>query len=321
MRILVTGSIAYDILLNYDGSFAETIGSADVNNLSVSFLSPRFARHHGGTGSNIAWNLRLLKTDTLLVGTIGNDGSEYRDLLKARGVDVSQVQQLHDHVTSTAIIGTDSSERQIAFFHPGADAYGTWPDLNDNRDDLSYAVVGARNPGLMMRGVHWCQEYKVPYLFDPGQLVIGLSADELTSAALKSGGLIANEFEWELLSEKTGCGISDFLVSLPDRQAGAPFVIITLGEKGLAIHTKKGEQIIPACAPEKVVNPTGAGDAWRAGLLPGLSKKGDLADCGRLGAALASFVVEQEGTLLDFIDLDEVRERARTAYGHELPAL
>ncbi|OGJ56357.1 hypothetical protein A3D88_01710 [Candidatus Peribacteria bacterium RIFCSPHIGHO2_02_FULL_52_16] len=313
-KILVTGSIAYDILLNYDGSFADTIGGADLNNLSVSFLSPRFARHHGGTGSNIAWNLRLLGTEAMLVGTIGNDGGEYRDLLKKRGVDVSQVQQLQDHVTSTAIIGTDDAERQIAFFHPGADAYGTWPDLKDDCDDVAYAVVGARNPGLMMQGVHFCQEYKIPYLFDPGQLVIGLGADELKSAALKSGGLIANEFEWELLSEKTGCGISDFLVS-------TPFIIVTLGEKGLAIHTKKGEQVIPACAAEKVVNPTGAGDALRAGLLTGLSKKWNLADCGRLGAAIASFVVEQEGTLLDTLDLDEVGERAKRAYGISLPSL
>ena len=313
-KILVTGSIAYDVLLGYDGSFADALKSADTEKLSVSFFSPRFTRHHGGTGSNIAWNLRLLGQDPLLVGTVGNDGGEYTSLMKDRGIDISRIQVLKDHVTATAIIGTDSSERQIAFFHPGADTHGSWPDLNDDREDIACALVGARDASLMLGAVAWLRKNKVPFIFDPGQQVLALGGDELKSSALASAGVITNEFEWEMLSEKTGCSVSDLLVS-------APFVIVTRGENGMSLYTKEGEQKIVACTADKVVNPTGAGDALRAGLLTGIAHQWSLVDSSRLGAALASFVVEQEGTLLDAIDMDEMHERARQAYNKSLPAL
>src|SRR3989338_7416263 len=115
MKILVTGSIAYDILLQYDGSFKDAINGANLDALSVSFFSPHYARHHGGTASNIAWNLRLVDQEPLLIGTVGKDGGEYLALLEERGVRCDRVQTLEKHVTATAIIGTDSAERQIAF--------------------------------------------------------------------------------------------------------------------------------------------------------------------------------------------------------------
>ncbi|HLD71386.1 MAG TPA: carbohydrate kinase family protein [Candidatus Peribacteraceae bacterium] len=311
-KILVTGSIAYDVLLGYDGSFADALKNADMEKLSVSFFSPHFTRHHGGTGANIAWNLRLLGQDPLLVGTVGNDGGEYTTLMKDRGIDVTRVQVLKDHVTATAIIGTDSNERQIAFFHPGADTHGSWPDLSDDREDIAVALVGARDASLMLGAVTWLRASKVPFIFDPGQQVLALGGDELKSSALASAGVITNEFEWEMLSEKTGCAVSDLLVS-------TPFVIVTRGEQGLSLYTKEGEQNIVACKADKVVNPTGAGDALRAGLLTGMAHQWSLVDSARLGAALASFVVEQEGTLLESLDIDELQERARQAYGKTLP--
>lgn len=313
MKILVTGSIAYDILLSYDGSFKDAIGS-DLQHLSVSFFSPHYARHHGGTGSNIAWNMKLLGADPLLVGTVGHDGGSYKALMEERGIDTKYVESLQSHVTATAIIGTDSAERQIAFFHPGADAHGHWPDLGDDRDDLAYAVIGARNPVLMLSAVRWCQEFKMPYLFDPGQLIIGLSKDDLLASVKGSAGVIANDYEWSLLSEKIGKSAEDVLTM-------TSYVIVTNGEKGLTIHTSKGKIVVPACKPDRVVNPTGAGDALRAGLLTGLTSGWNLEESGMLGAALASFVVEQEGTLLDDVDTEEVLERGKITYGKELPKL
>lgn len=305
--------MAYDVLLGYDGSFKDAIGS-DLSTLSVSFFSPRYAKHHGGTGSNISWTLATLGAKPMLVTTIGNDGLEYKDFLKARGVDVTHIEQKKEHVTATAIIGTDNAERQIAFFHPGADAHGDWPELSDDREDLAYAIVSPRNPLLVMEAVRWCDKWKVPLLFDPGQIIIALSPDELAAAIKVSTGVICNNYEWDLLSEKTGMKEKDVLKH-------TEYLVVTHGEGGVSIHTRDKKHDLRACAADKVVNPTGAGDALRAGFLTGIVSGWDLEKSGMLGAGVASFVVEQEGTLLDMLDMDEVRSRVKQTYGVDLPKL
>lgn len=147
---------------------------------------------------------------------------------------------------------------------------------------------------------------------DPGQLIIGLSPDELRSSIAASRGVICNEYEWSVLSDRTGMQEKDILKT-------AEFLIVTLGDKGVTLHSKNGIEEIPACRADQVVNPTGAGDAFRAGLLFGLEKKWNLTDCCRLGAAMGSKVVEIEGTQLDSLDLEEVWERAKVTYGEKLP--
>ncbi|TSD00438.1 MAG: adenosine kinase [Candidatus Peregrinibacteria bacterium Greene1014_49] len=313
-KILITGSIAYDLLLSYEGSFADALKQKSMDRLSVSFFAPHMKRHHGGTGSNITWNLRLLGGDPLLVGTVGTDGGSYCALMEERGIDTKHVERRKDSITATAIIGTDNGERQIAFFHPGADALGTWPTatLSDDCDDIAWAIVGARNPVLMMEAVRWCDKAGLPLLFDPAQQIIALSTDELRSAVAASRGVICNEYEWSVLSERTEMQKKDIVKT-------AEFLIVTLGDKGVALHSKKGTENISACIADQVVNPTGAGDAFRAGLLFGLEKKWDLSACCKLGAAMGSKVVEIEGTLMESLDLEEVWERARKAYGDVLP--
>ncbi len=315
MKILVTGSIAYDVLLQYDGSFKDALKGSDLDRLSVSFFSPHYARHHGGTASNIAWNLRLLNQEPMLVGTVGKDGGEYLALLEERGVLCDRLEMLEKHVTATAIIGTDSDERQITFFHPGADAHGSWPDLADDREEMSWGIVSPHNPTLMIKAARWMMKVQLPWIFDPGQAVIGLSRDEMLASIRGSFGVIVNAYEWSLLSGKIGISVDAFLKL-------NPLLVITQGEDGLTIHSQKeGTIVLPACTPEKLVNPTGAGDALRAGFLTGLSAKWPLKQCGMLGASLASFVVEQEGTLIDFLDLNDALSRAETTYGEMLPEL
>ncbi len=326
MKILVTGSVAYDVLLGYDGSFADAIDPEVLEKLSVSFFSPHFARHHGGTGANIAWNLKLLGGDPLLVSTVGTDGGEYLSLFKDRGITTTFLEKREDSVTATAIIGTDTGERQITFFHPGADTKGTWPtyapdgasagkpDLNDHREDISHAIISPRNAILMMQAVRWCEKYKVPYLFDPGQQIIALSTDELTFGLRNSAGVITNEYEWELLSGR-------LRLSMEDAVRHTPMLIVTKGEKGVACVTKEGAETIAVCPAEKLVNPTGAGDAFRAGFLYGLHAGWSLTDALRLGNSMGSFAVEIEGTLLDAVDREAVWERAKETYGKALPEL
>ena len=318
VKTLVTGSVAYDVVLSYDGSFVDAIDPEALENLSVSFFSPHFARHHGGTGANIAWNLRLLGGDPLLVSTVGSDGGEYLALLEERGVPTDFIEKKEDAVTATAIIGTDSSERQIAFFHPGADAVGDFgggrEPLADFRDDIGYAIISPRNPVLMMEAVRWCDTYKVPFLFDPGQQVILFSDDELSFAVSRSAGVITNEYEWEMLCRKLACTEESLL-----EKTG--MVIITRGENGATCFYEGGECAVSACKADQVVNPTGAGDAFRAGVLRGLLEGWEHQDCMRLGAAISSHVVEIEGTLLDAVDSEQVLLRAEATYGEPLPTL
>jgi adenosine kinase len=314
MKILVSGSVAYDLLLNYDGSFPEAIDPAHLDELSMAFVTARFARHHGGTGANIAWNLRLLNQNPLLVATVGNDGGAYTALLEERGISTNRIDARSDHATSTAIVATDSQEHQITFFHPGADAVGTFPDLSEEREDIALAIISPRNVKAMIQAVDWCQKFSVPYLFDPGQQVLGFSEDELIHAIKKSKGIIANAYEWSLISKRTSFSTDQMLTH-------TPLLVITRGEEGLTIFTKKKGIVIPACKSEHVINPTGAGDALRAGFLTGLAAKWKPEQCGRLGASLASFVCEQEGTLLDKVDLNDVMGRAEVTYGEALPAL
>lgn len=312
MKFLVHGSIAIDLFVGYDGSFTDAIDPKALDTLSVSFFSPRYERHHGGTGANIAWNIRLLGDDPLLVGTVGYDGGEYLALLQERGVDTKFIQKLPDHVTATAIIGTDSSEHQIAFFHPGADSHGKLPDLADDRDDIAFAIIAPRDAVLMLQAAEQCKKLKIPYIFDPGQQSHGFAKDEFRHAITGSAGLIVNEYEWQLASKKLEWKESDVVKA-------CGMLVQTLGEKGMAITTSKGRVTVPACKPEKIINPTGAGDAARAGLLYGLARKWPMEQAGRLANILGCLVVEQQGALLDSLEMATIQERAQENYGEELP--
>lgn len=313
-RILVAGSTAYDLLLHYDGSFADAFDGKDLSKMSAAFVTPHFAKHHGGTGANISWNIGLLGGNPLLVSTVGSDGGDYISLLNDKGIDAKYVEQLQDHFTATAILGTDSGERQIIFFHPGADAAGSFPNLADDREDIAYAIVSPRDLSLMEQTLSWCKEVGIPVFFDPGQQMATFSDDALQRAVQGSAGVFVNEYEWSVLSGR----LSLTEESILDH---TQLLIITRGEDGVSLYEKDGSQDIPACKALGVVNPTGAGDAFRAGFLRGLTADWDTLTSLKLGAAIASFVVEQQGTLLDTLDADELQERARQAYGEVLPTL
>jgi adenosine kinase len=311
MRFLVHGSIAYDLLLTYDGSFVDALDPKALDRLSVSYLMPRFKRHHGGTAANIAWNLRLLNQEPLMVGSVGSDGGPYLSLLQGRGIDTRYVQEIKNQSTATAIVATDDAEHQITFFHPGADAHGELPKLDDERDDLKFAIISPRDPVFMLRATAQCQELKIPYLFDPGQQSHIFTRDEFRRAVSGSAGLIVNEYEWTLAEKKLEWDKKQVIDS-------CGLLIITLGDKGMVLTDRKEKAVVHSCKPDKVVNPTGAGDAARAGILYGLAAKWPLKKTGQLAAIMGSFLVEQEGTLLDNLDREMIQERALESYGEEL---
>lgn len=311
MKFLVNGSVAFDLLLSHEGSFLSGIDPKNLDRLSVNYLAQGFKRHHGGVAANIGWNLALLGHEPVLLAAVGHDGDDYLKLLKSKGVDVSHIETVSDAITATAVIATDLDERQISFFHPGADASGTLPDFSSLKD-VSFAIMGPRNPMLMLEGAERCKKASIPFLFDPGQLVHAFGQDEFRRAITGSRGLVVNEYEWGLASGKLGWKEDEVV-------AACGLLIETLGDKGIRFVTTDGELIVPACAPTRVVNPTGAGDAARAGFLIGLASGWSLRDTGRLAAVLGCLLVEQEGTLLDALDRAMIQKRAKENYGEELP--
>ncbi|HRH92940.1 MAG TPA: carbohydrate kinase family protein [Candidatus Peribacteria bacterium] len=312
MRFLVHGSVAYDQLLGHDGSFVDGIDPKNLKSLSVGYVAQRYARHHGGTAANIAWNLRLLGHTPVVVGTVGNDGGPYLELLRERGVDTTYIQTLDDCLTATAIIATDNAAHQITFFYPGADAKGTLPSLADERDDVAYAIVAPRDASTMLAAARQSKKDGIPFLFDPGQQSLQFGRDEFRAAVAASNGLIVNAYEWALATARLEWN-ADKVVE----ECG--LLVVTQGENGATLQSAKEIALVKACPPDRLVNPVGAGDAFRAGLLMGLAKKWSLTDSGRLGAVLGSLVVAQEGALLESLDVDDVRNKAQAAYGEELP--
>ncbi len=311
---LVSGSIAYDMLLSYDGSFAEGIDTDNLENLSVAYVTRHLAKHYGGTAANIAWNFKLLNQDVMVAGSVGKDGDEYIDRLKGKDINVSCITQKHEHVTPTAIIGTDSNERQITFFHPGADLETEPPALEAIKDKLSYVLVSPHSTTSMMQTVSLCQEHEIPYVFDPGQQILQFSRDDLRRMVDGSNSVIVNSYEWTMLCDSLEWTQSDVL-----EHAG--FIVVTHGEHGVGIQTQDESIVVEAVPTKKLVNPTGAGDAFRAGFVTGLSKGWDIKEAGRLGATIASFVVECEGTQLEEFLLDDLYERAEKTYGQKLSSL
>ena len=302
------------MLLSYDGSFADGIDTEHLDELSVCYVTRHMERHHGGTAANIAWNFALLNQPVMITGSVGNDGGDYLRRLEDKGIDVSLVQKRDNHVTPTAIIGTDSDERQVTFFHPGADRETTAPDVAPLKEKLSHVLVSPHSVTAMNDTMHACQEQGVPYIFDPGQQTLQFSKDDLIRIVREADGVIANAYEWSILSNALGW--------LPEDAIDyTGFIIVTHGEHGLSIQTGEESIVIEAVPTDNLVNPTGAGDALRAGLVTGMGLGWDIRDAARMGAAIASFAVESASPQMEEFDIKKMYERAEKAYGKALPAL
>lgn len=313
-RILVTGTIAYDHLMQYPSTLLQELREVTMQEvLSVSFEPTQYVKRHGGTGANIAWNVALLGGHAMLVANVGPDGAEYVKLLKERGIDVRYVEEKQSANTSTGICCTDTVGHQIWFFYRGADTVGHWPDIAP-ADHPDYAIIGARHQMHMLEALEWCAKTNTPSLFDPGQEILRFTPEELLHATTLATGTIMNEFEWGMFTSRVKKSAQDIV-------RDNSYLIITKGEEGYVIVTKDGEKTYPRCNCENPINPTGAGDAFRAGLVHGLTSNWSLEEASKLGAAIASFVVEQEGTLLPGLNRELVQSRVKEAYGEELADL
>jgi adenosine kinase len=302
MDIVVTGSIAYDYLMTFPGRFVEHILPEQLHHVSLSFLVDEMRRQRGGAAANIAYNLALLGERPRLMGTVGQDFSEYRAWLEQHGVDTSLTRNELDLFTASFFVTTDQDGNQIASFYTGAMARArnlSFHDLDAKQVDL--VVISPNDPQAMVKYADECQELGIPYLYDPSQQIIRLSGEDLRAGLEGCDLLVVNRYEFEMLREKTGMSVEAM------RSAPARACVITLGAEG--VHVWEGGELraIPPVPPERIDDPTGVGDAFRAGLMRGLALglSWDLA--GRMGALAATYVLEQPGpqghhyTLAEFV--------------------
>ncbi|MDR0703098.1 MAG: carbohydrate kinase family protein [Azoarcus sp.] len=283
MSILVCGSVAYDNIMVFNDRFKNHILPERIHILNVSFLVPELRRDFGGCAGNIAYSLRLLGAEPLIVATVGDDAADYRQRLDELGICRDYVRHVPGTYTAQAFITTDVDDNQITAFHPGAMMYS---HENDVRviGDVQLAIVSPDGRDGMLRHVEGFAETGVPFVFDPGQALPILSADELLHCLRLARYCTVNDYEAQLMVDKTGLPIETLA-------AGVDALIVTCGGEGLHIHAGGACIEVPAVPVDAVVDPTGCGDACRAGLLYGISLGWDWLACGRLAAVMGAIKI------------------------------
>ena len=309
MNVIVTGSIAFDYLMSFPGRFVEHILPDQLDHLSVSFLVDEMRRQYGGTAPNIAYNLALLGERPRVMGTAGQDFGDYRAWLEQHGVDTSLVREEPDLFTASFFVSTDLDGNQIASFYTGAMARTRELSLLDNEADL--VTVSPNDPEAMVKYPAECRDLGIPYLYDPSQQIIRLSGEDLRAGLEGCDLLVVNEYEFGMLREKTG--LSDEAI----QSAPARACIVTLGEKGARIWAKDGVYDVSIVPPKRLDDPTGVGDAFRAGLIKGLAMELGWQLAGHMGALAATYTLEQPGPQSHSYTLPEFVARFREHFDDE----
>ncbi len=310
MNIAITGSIAYDYIMQFPGRFADQIVPDKIDHISLSFLVDKMTKHWGGVAANIAYTLGLLQQNPAphLVGTVGRDFGDYRAWLESAGVDTSAVRQIDDVFTASFFVNTDVDNNQIASFYSGAMACAkdyALADLLPHPPDL--VVISPNDPAAMQHYVDECRAAGIPYMYDPSQQVARFDGAQLRHGIDHAQILICNEYEFDLIMQKTGLSQAAIISSVP-------VVVVTLADKGARIETE-GQQIhVPVFPVAHIADPTGVGDAFRSGLLRGLAAGWDWALCGQVGALCAAYVLEQVGTQSHRFTPAEFVARFRTVF-------
>jgi len=311
--VVCTGSIAYDYILNFKGRFKDHILPDKTHILNLSFLVDNLHKRRGGVAGNYAYNLSLLGYPAAVLATAGTDAAEYRDWLQARGIDCSGLRLIEGEITATGFTTTDLDDNQITGYYGGAMRQAATLGLDDAPAGMRAVVIGPNDPAAMMRLTSECRERGVPFVFDPAHQLPRLEAADLTTAADGAWILIGNDYEIELIKERMRCDDDALL-----RHAG--MVVTTLGRHGSRIASRDGVTEIPAAPSGPVVDPTGAGDAYRAGLVAGLLRGLDVPASGRVASLSATYVIEQVGTAEHAYSRDAFSQRYRDAFGFYLPA-
>lgn len=303
--ILVSGSLAYDRIMNFPGYFRDHLLPEKLHQISVSFLIDAITQHFGGTAGNIAYSLALLGEKPVVIGSVGSDYTMYRTWQRKQGIDLSLVQTVKSEQTASAYIMTDKADNQITGFHPGA----LWhPSIQHSAFSIQslkkvkMAIVSPGNNDDMRALPKFCKKNNIPYIYDPGQEIPRLSSNDLTRGMTGAKVLMVNDYELAMVQKKTGFTRKQLLDKVD-------ILVTTLGADGSRIDTRSSSVSIPAAKPKKIVDPTGAGDAYRAGFIFGLLQKWPLERVGRLASLTAAYTVEKAGTQTHHFTWNELQKR------------
>jgi adenosine kinase len=310
MRTLICGSLAFDTIMVFPDRFARHILPEQTHVLSVSFQISDMRREWGGCAGNIAYNLHALGGDPVVMGTLGSDGGAYRERLRALGIAIDGVRVIDDAYTAQAFIITDHDDNQITAFHPGA--------MNRSHvvhvDDVAGVGLGIVSPdgkeGMKQHVAEFAAR-GIPFVFDPGQGLPLFDGNELAQMIEHASYLTLNDYEAKLLADRTGWSIAD----IAERVDG---LVVTMGGEGSIIHAGGATYAIPAVRPSAIVDPTGCGDAYRAGLLYGIGHDWDWESTGKLASVMGTIKIESRGGQNHAVDRDTIALRYRDAFG-ELP--
>ena len=307
MKLIVTGSIAYDYLMSFPGKFTEHFLAEHMQRLSLSFLVDSMDKRRGGCAPNIAYTLALLGERPYLMGTAGQDFGEYRHWLEAAGVDTSLVHQVPDKFTASFFCSTDTENNQIASFYTGAMAHAGELSFR-TVEDVALVIVSPNDPAAMIQYAEECRALRIPCIFDPGQQCARMSGAELRDGISGARLVICNDYEFELIRQKTGMGEEDVL-----KEAEA--LIITRGEHGCSIHQHSTRIDVSAVPPTRIVDPTGVGDAFRGGLMKGMAAGAPYQVCAQLGSVAATYALEHLGGQSHAYTTAEFKERYEDHFG------
>jgi adenosine kinase len=297
LSIVVTGSIAYDYIMSFPGYFKEHILPERIESLSVSFLVDSMHKRRGGCAPNIAYSLALLGERPRVMGTVGQDFAEYRAWLEEQGIDTSMIKEIEGEFTASYFVSTDRENNQIASFYTGAMAQAHTLSFKDqNYSTIDMAIVSPNDPQAMVQYARECQELGVPYIYDPSQQIVRLSGEELREGVRRARMLIVTKGERGSTVICLDCEPED-LVGLPDAS-----VLKVID--------------VPAVPPRRVSDPTGVGDAYRAGVIKGLVRGYSWETIGRLASLASTYVIEAHGPQSHRYTLSEFGARYREHFGH-----
>jgi adenosine kinase len=314
MNTLICGSMAYDTIMVFQDQFKKHILPDQIHILNVAFLVPHMRREFGGCAGNIAYNLHLLGGHPLIMATVGDDFGPYAARLEKLGLPQQHIRHVPDSYTGQAFITTDLDDNQITAFHPGAMNFSHLNHIADAVDQESEVELGIVSPDGRDGMSHHAREFSeagIPFVFDPGQGLPMFNGEELLRFLQLADYCTVNDYEAKLLCERTGKSIEALACEVKA-------LIVTLGGKGSEIHTQGQRIAIPSVEPEAVIDPTGCGDAYRAGLLHGIVHDLPWEQTGRLASLMGSLKIAQRGGQNHQPTRDEIAARYNKAFGHSI---
>ncbi len=313
MRIVVSGSIAYDYLMSFPGRFTDQIIPEKLARLSVSFLVDDMVRQRGGTAANIAYSLKLLGGDPILLGTVGQDFGDYAAWLQANGIRTDHIVEIPHKFTASFFVSTDEEQNQIANFYAGAMSDCKEISLADRGlTDADVVIISPNDPQAMLNYATECRDLSIPFAYDPSQQTARLSGEALRASIPGAGWLMVNDYEFEVIQQKTGWPKERILREVDT-------LIVTEGRAGSYICHHGEEFKVPVAPPQlRAAEPTGVGDAYRGAFFAAYSLGLPVDVCGRVGALCATYVLEQVGTTNHRFTLPEFVQRYEDSFDEAL---